>query len=141
MLVFAFISILLVFFAWILWGQRKDAQGFIKKDEYMYILAVALLISVAVYYAYLYFYYWQIGEDLKYFYGCGTGITYHLVGGTNLTYYDGNDLRVGEYLALQKADFSIPQIIAPTLPVVFTILGFFLVYYYINRTIFRRKSS
>lgn len=99
-------------------------------------LAAISLFFISVFFAYQAVYYIQLGADIANFYNDGAGVVYN-----GSVFLSSNDTQVGEYFAMQRANRDVIEIFSGILPILATLLGGYLLWYYVEVGLFSRDND
>ena len=131
---------LLVFagvFAGLGWLAHKRAKDEMKL--YSKLAAISLFL-ISGFFLYQFAYYQMIGFDLARYGTTGITITNSDTNATT-TFYDVNDQRVKEYLALTAAGADPITLISNIIPILAVLLGAYLLWYYVEEGLFSRDGD
>lgn len=113
-----------------------------KADEVMYSkVAAIMLFFISLFYTYQYVYYQQIGLDYARYGAFGGVSIYNNATNTTQTFFNANDTRVQEYMALQKSGADIMPIMSNLLPIFAIALAGWLIWYYVETGLFGQKGT
>jgi len=134
MLMYLFGTMVAAAITYLLIERAKEPQKLFSK------LAAFGAGMVTIYLLFLTAHYALIGNSIRQYYNAGSGTTF-VQGNTTTTFYASNDTRVGEYLALQKTDDDVIEILSANMPIIAILLAGWFLWFYVETGLFSRNRD